>query len=114
MEGARKVDSFISYRPLPASYVFIQKYGIEEFTRRQRARMEVLGRLLEDYDDGRSKAFFCVSCHLLPPDGLKKGLAEAGIDRNADIKERAGLARAAINRLADSLGIDLRLRKPGK
>jgi hypothetical protein len=114
MEAAKTADSFISYRPLPTNYAFIREYGIEDFARRQRARMEVLGRLLEDYDDGRSKAFFCVSCQLLPPDGLKKGLAEAGIERSADIKERAGLARAAINRLADSLGIDLRLRKPGK
>jgi len=113
MEAAKKVDSFISYRPLAANYDFIQRYGIEEFARRETAKLNFLSNLLERYDDGHSKSFYCTVCQLLPLDGLKAALVEveAGISKNTDIKEKARLARAAFSRYADSLGVDLRLRK---
>ncbi len=113
MEAAEQSDSFISYRPLADNYAFIQKNGIEEFTRRELAKMEILGYLLKQFDDGRSKAFYCISCQLLPLDSLKSALAESekAINENTGIKEKSGLIRAAINRLADTLHIGLKLRK---
>jgi hypothetical protein len=112
MEGAKQGDSFISYRPLAANFTFIQKYSIEEFARREMAKMELLGYLLEHFDEGRSKTFYCTTCQLLPLDSLKAALAKAEmeISENADIKEKTRLIRAAISRLADELGIDLKLR----
>lgn len=113
MEAAERVDSFISYRPLADNYAFIQKNGIEEFTRRELAKMEILSYLLKRFDDGRSKAFYCTSCQLLPLDNLKSALAESEkkINENTSIKEKSGLIRSAINRQADALGVDLKLRK---
>ena len=113
MEAAEQGDSFISYRPLADNYAFIQKNGIEEFARRELAKMEILGYLLKHFDDGRSKAFYCTSCQLLPLDSLKSALAESEkkINENTDIKEKFGQIRAAINRLADALHVDLKLRK---
>ena len=113
MDAAEQGDSFISYRPLADNYAFIQKNGIEEFIRRELAKMEILGYLLKYFDDGRSKAFYCTSCQLLPLDSLKAALAEAEmeISENADIKEKSRLLCAAISRLADAVGIDLKLRK---
>ena len=113
MEAAKQGDSFISYRPLADNYAFIQKNGIEEFARRELAKMEILGYLLKHFDDGRSKAFYCTSCQLLPLDSLKSALAESEkeINENADTKGKARLIRAAISRLAGNLNIDLKLRK---
>jgi hypothetical protein len=113
MEGAKQVDSFISYRPLADNYAFIQKNGIEEFTRRELAKMQFLIYLLEHFDDGRSKAFYCTCCQLLPLDSLKSALAESEkkLNENTGIKEKSGQIRAAIIRLADALHVDLKLRK---
>ncbi|MEW6142048.1 MAG: DUF3795 domain-containing protein [Chloroflexota bacterium] len=113
MKASQQADSFISYRPLASNYAFIQKHGIEEFARLEMAKLEFLRRLLERYDDGRSKSFYCTACQLMPLDGLKAAMAEAGsvISKSADIKEKARLVRAAISRWADASGIDLRLRK---
>ena len=113
MEAAEQGDSFISYRPLADNYAFIQKKGIEEFIRRELAKMEILDYLLKYFDDSRSKAFYCTSCQLLPLDSLKSALAESEkeINENTDIKEKSGQIRVAINRLADALHIDLKLRK---
>lgn len=113
MEGAKQRDSFISCRPLANNFAFIQENGIEEFARREMARMEFLGYLLRHFDEGRSKAFYCTSCQLLSLDSLKATLAkvEMKTNKNADIKEKSRLSRAAIRRLAGNLGIDLKLRK---
>jgi len=113
MEGAKQSDSFISYRPLPANFAFIQRHGIDEFARQEMAKMELLSYLLEHYDDGRSKSFYCIACQLIPLDSLKAALAEAEVEisESADIKEKSKLVRAAISRHANALGLDLRLRR---
>ncbi len=113
MEGSKQGDSFISYRPLVANFAFIQKNGIEEFARQEMAKMELLDYLLEHFYEGRSKTLYCTSCQLLPLDSLKVALdeVEIGIRKSADIKEKPRLVRAAFNRSADTLGIDLKLRK---
>jgi len=113
LDSAKYKDSFLSHRPLAANCAFIQKNGIEEFVRLEMEKQKFLRHLIDNYDEGRSKSFYCTSCQLIPLDKLREALAgvETKITQVADIKERAKLLRAAINQIADSLQIDLRLRK---
>ena len=113
MDSAKFDDSFISYRPLAANYTFIQENGIEEFARQEMEKIKFLRHLIDNYNDGRSKSFYCTSCQLMPLDKLKEALkdAETKIADAADIKEKAKLVRAAISKVADSLQIDLKLRR---
>jgi len=113
LDSAKYNDSFISYRPLAANYAFIQKNGIEEFIRLEMEKQRFLRHLIDNYDEGRSKSFYCTSCQLIPLDKLREALvdAETKIIEATDIKDKAKLGRAAISRIADSLQIDLKLRK---
>ena len=113
LDSAKSHDSFLSYRPLAANLAFIQKYGIEEFARLENERQTFLRYLIDNYDDRRSKSFYCTSCQLIPLDKLREALADAEtkITEDAESKERAKLVRAAISSIADSLQIDLKLRK---
>ena len=113
LDSAKYQDSFISYRPLAANYAFIQKNGIEEFVRLEMEKQKFLRHLIDNYDDGRSKSFYCTSCQLVPLDKLREALvdAENKITEATDIKEKAKLVRAAITRIADNLQIDLKLRR---
>lgn len=113
LDSAKRQDSFISYRPLPDNFAFIQKYGIKEFARLEMEKEMFLKHLIDNYDEGRSKSFYCISCQLIPLDKLKEALAEAEIKitEATDIKEKAKLVRMAINNVANSLQIDLKLRK---
>lgn len=106
-------DSAISYRPLAANFEFIRKNGIEEFVRHEIEKQEFLKYLLNNYNDGRSKSFFCTSAQLVPLDKLKEAVAQAKtqITPEIDIKEKALLVRTAISNMADSLQIDLKLRR---
>ena len=75
--------------------------------------MGLLRHLIDNYNDGRSRRFYCISCQLVPLEKLKQALAAAGMDitEGADIREKAKILRAAISNMADSLQIDLKLRK---
>jgi len=111
--SAKQKDSFISHRPIEANLLFIRERGIEEFARREMENLEFLKYLLNNYDEGRSKSFYCTSCQLMPLDKLKEALKEADkeITQDTPLKEKAKTLRALIGNMADSLGIDLKMRK---
>jgi hypothetical protein len=112
-DAAKHQDSFISYKPLADNFAFIQKHGIEEFARLEVEKQKSLHHLIDNYDEGRSKSFYCTSCQLIPLDKLEEALedAEKEINEDTDAKEKARIMRAAISRMADGLNIDLKLRK---
>ena len=113
LDSAKYQDSFLSHRLLAANFAFIQKNGIEEFIRLEMEKQKFLRHLIDNYNEGRSKSFYCTSCQLVPLDNLKKALADAetGITEDTGIKEKARIVRAAISSMAETLKIDLRLRK---
>ena len=113
LDSAKYKDSFISYRPVAANFAFIQKTGIGEFARREVEKQKFLRHLIGNYDEGRSKSFYCTSCQLIPLEKLKEALADAEIKMTeaTDIKDKAKIVRLAISRIADNLQIDLKLRK---
>jgi len=113
LNSAKQKDSFISYRSVPANFTFIREQGIEEFACLAMEKQELLKYLLANYDEGRSKSFYCTSCQLVPLDKLRQALkdAEAELTQDTPLKEKAKIVRAAISSMAESLGIDLRLRK---
>ena len=113
LDSAKYHDSFISYRPLAANFAFIQKNGIEEFVRLEIEKQKFLRYLLGNYNEGRSKSYYCTSCQLIPLDKVREALEEATakIPKDADIKTKAKTVRASFSNLADRLHIDLKLRK---
>lgn len=112
-DSAKHRDSFISYKPVAANFAFIQKYGIEEFVGLEIEKQEFLRHLIDNYNEGRSKSFYCTSCQLIPLDKLKEALgdAEVKVTQATDIKEKAKLVREVISNMADSLQISLKFRK---
>ena len=110
---AKQRDTLISYKPVPANFAFIRKHGIEEFVQLELEKQKLLKYLLENYNEGRSKSFYCTAFQLIPLSKLKRVVtyAEKGIPANADLKEKARIIKAAISKLAGILQIDLKLRK---
>ncbi len=86
----------------------IKANGIAYFIKKQKIRIDILNDLLANYDEGRSKSFFCQTCALLPIESLQEIHNEAKRDNE---QERNKHIRKSILRIADSLGIDLKLNK---
>ena len=65
-------DSFVTHKKVFSNLDFIKRNGIDLFNDKQKIRMSILTEFLTNFDDGRSKSFFCISCALLPLDKLQE------------------------------------------
>jgi hypothetical protein len=113
MEAVEAHDSFISYKSVLSNINFIRSNGIEKFASAEAEKKKILQYFLDNYDDGRSKLFLCTACQLIPQNKLNEALKtiKTKLPEGADIKKRAKVARSTLNKAADSLKIDLKLRK---
>ena len=107
-------DSFVTHQKMFVNLDDIRKYGIELFLETQRIRIDILNDLLANYNDGRMKSFFCQSCALLPVDKLQGIHAFTKKVNDPKVKERSKKAKEAIAKIADSLNIELKLKRKSK
>ena len=105
-------DTFVTHKKMLSNLEEIKADGIEKFVEKQNVRIRILKGLLADYDDGKTKSFFCQACTLLPASELQRVYNELRKADPADeLKERSKAAKKLIIEAADSLGIDLKKRK---
>lgn len=115
-EGWDLGDSFVSHLRSIASLHAIRERGIEGFAAQQQARMALLRKMLEEFDEGRSKSYCCVACALLPLDEIEEGLAQARREVQdagfavEDRRNRATVLHRTFDDAAERLGVSLRLR----
>ena len=85
---------------------FIKKHGIEKFIKQQRSRIKSLETMIENFDDGRSRSFFCKAAALLDLTSLTSSLDKATqkiktdkIEQN-DVKQKAQILKKIIIEIA--------------
>lgn len=89
---------------------YIRKKGIDHFIEIQKIRIDILSELLANFDDGRSKNFYCLSCALLPVGKLEEVSRFAnGLNERLESKEKSKLIKEALLTFANSLNIELKL-----
>ena len=100
-EKADEADSFIThknqFRDMEKA-----KRDIETYKAELNEKIKILQELLQNYDDGRRKSFFCTAINLLELDDVK-----AVMECVTDTKS----AVAAFNEMAEVRGVSLKLRK---
>jgi len=105
-------DSFVTHRKVFDNQEQIRIKGLDQFLVEQKQRIDILEYLLDNFDNGRSKSFFCQTCTLLPLKNLFDIQKESKlIDDSLDIKSRNHAIRAMIQEISDGLDINLKLRK---
>ena len=81
---------------------FIKINGIKKFAAQQKKRIKLLETMIENFDDGRSKSFFCKAAALLDPASLKSSIEKAthkikaGEIKAKDIRNKAKVLKAII------------------
>lgn len=112
-EGADLSDSFITHKHQLLDADKAKSMGLEAYEAELNRKVEILKRLLEHYDDGRRKSFFCVAVNLLPLQDATSVMARIADESAADapLKEKAATAVRLFEEAADGKGISLRLRK---
>jgi hypothetical protein len=107
---AKESSSYPPYRKVLANLHSIKKHGIEKFMQGQRRRIQLLEKMIQGFDDGRSKSRYCRAAALLDPTGLESALVAATRRIKADrippddVKSRAGILRCLLDELAAKEG----------
>ncbi len=96
---------------------FIKELGIKKFIEQQKKRIELLETMINNFDDGRSRSFFCKAATLLDLTNLSSSLDKAArkiktdkIKQN-DVKKRAQILKEIINEIAFKKGVELVKKK---
>ena len=103
-------DSFVTHKKVFTNLDFIKSNGTDLFIDLQKIRIDILNDFIANYDDGRSKSFFCISCALLPLDDLQKIHKSAtNLSDLIDIKDKNKLLKEKLQIIAGNLKVDLKL-----
>jgi hypothetical protein len=109
-------DSFVTHQKTLSNLKSIKGEGLEEFMEQQRKRIGLLTTMLEKFDDGRSKSFYCLATALLPVTALEESLHRAQQQikqdkaKSGDVKTKAGILRGFLDDFAAKTGVELKLR----
>jgi hypothetical protein len=111
-ETGKEHDSFKSYQKLEDDINFIQENGIEAYDGRQRIRESLLIKLLNEFNEGRSKSYYCIAATVMDIDELRSSLEKAITDSKLlGIKDKSKIMHAILDRIALVKGYNLKLRK---
>ena len=111
-ETGKKYDSFKCYQKLEDDIDFIQKQGLAEFRKSQKVRENLLRKMLDQFNEGRSKSYYCIAATVLKIDELKESIVEAkNNSKSLDIKEKAKLLHSMLDNIASRNNYYLKLRK---
>lgn len=112
-----KGDSFVTHKVCLSNLRTIKKRGLKPFLKQQKVRIHLLEKFLADFDEGRSKSFYCLACALLTVANLKKAfkvsqqrIKKEGVDKS-DLKLKSQILKEELERFAKKQGVELKLRK---
>lgn len=98
-------SSYPPYKKVMPNLTFIREYGIEKFIEEQEERIRLLETMITNFDDGRSRSFFCRTAAFHDLSGLRSSLDKAsnkikagGISQN-DVKNKAKILKAMLNEI---------------
>lgn len=119
-DGFFEWDSFVTHKVCRPNLERIKAVALREWFKEQGKKRAVLEKLLANYNDGRSRSFYCTATALMPIDLIKEAVNEANkivADKkvtDSDVKARAKILRSIVQDSALKSGIDLKLRKKPK
>ncbi|HZK31095.1 MAG TPA: hypothetical protein VFC43_07695 [Methanoregula sp.] len=111
-ESSKKVDSFTCYQKLKDDIGFIQKHGVSEFEKTQKNKEHLLKEMLQGFNEGRSKSYYCIAATVMDIGELEEALDKAR--KNSDglaIQEKSGVLHSLLDEIARQRNYYLKLRK---
>lgn len=111
-EAGKQHDSLLSYQRLEDNIAFIQKNGMEEFKKQQETREKLLRAILTEFNEGRSKTFYCIAATVLEIGELESVLENARAkSKGLDIRVKSEVMHSLLNEIAENKKYLLKLRK---
>jgi hypothetical protein len=99
-------SSYPSYKNVLSNLNFIKENGIEPFAEQQKRRIESLEIMIKNFDDGRSRSFYCRAAGFLDIKDLEDSIEKANKKIRSDninpkdTKTTAGILKDIIKKVA--------------
>lgn len=115
-DNADAWDSFISHKNQLVDNEKVKRVGLETYLAELNEKVSVLDNLLEHYNDGRRKNFYCIAVNLLDLQDVKQVMKQIEVETKTDepIKVKAATAVHLFQSMADKRNVLLKLRKKPK
>lgn len=111
-EFGKERDSFKCYQKLEDNIAFIRQNGINEFEKLQIFREELLKKMLNSFNEGRSKRYYCITATVFEIEELQLLLTEGEEkSKDLDLKEKSKVMHNLLDSVANKKGYLLKLRK---
>ena len=108
----QKSDTFKCYQKLEGNIDFMEKNGVAEFEKQQKIREKLLKEMLQEFNEGRSKRYYCIAATVLEIGELKAALSEARKEsKGLGLKEKSRILHSILDALAARKNYFLKLRK---
>ncbi len=110
-------SSYPSNKVVMLNLNFIKEHGIKKFIDQQKTRIKLLERMIGNFDDGRSRSFFCRAACLLDLTSLESSLNKAIRKIKADNikmddnKVKAKILKENLKKIAFKKGVELVKKK---
>ena len=100
------------YQKLEDNIRFIQENGVEEFEKEHLIREKMLKEMLQNFNEGRSKTYYCIASNVLEIEELENAISEAeNQSEGLKIKEKAKVLHQILDKIAERKNYYLKLRK---
>jgi len=111
-ELGKRYDSFVCYQKLEENIAFIQQNGVDEFERQQQRKEHLLQEMLQEFNEGRSKSYYCIAATVLEFEELQHALMTVKkISQGLAMKEKSKILHSILNAIAANNRYCLKLRK---
>jgi hypothetical protein len=105
-------DSFKCYQTLERDIELILDHGLDEFIRDQQLREQLLKQMLEQFNEGRSKSYYCIVATVMDKNEVEQAFSVAKQKSDGlNIKARAKLLHSILDDIAQKRGYLLKLRR---
>ena len=105
-------DTFTCYQRLGDNITSIQRNGVSAFEEAQKIREQLLKEMLRDFNEGRSKGYYCIAATVLGIGELESALKQAKRDSaGLDMKGKSKVLHSILDEIAVRNQYCLKLRK---
>jgi len=111
-QQVKESSSYPSYKKVMPNLNFVKEHGIEKFIGQQKKRIKLLETMIVNFDDGRSRSFYCKSAALLElttlENSLGKAIRKTKTDniKSDDTKTKAKILRGILGRVPLKEGVE--------
>jgi len=115
-DGVTLFDSFITHKNMLKDFERVKTIGLESYQSELNRKIDILQDLLNNYNDGRRKSFFCTAVNLLELQDIESVMVQIADEVKPDmpLKEKSATAVRLFQAIAKTRNITLKLNKKAR